>query len=152
SMRPSIRHLALLSLLWLLARPRPALADRWPADVASYQVRVELLAGHQLRGEEVIRYRNPSPDALSELYFHLYLNAFRAPDTPWQRESGEQIDPAYPGWIKVEQLVAEDGADLLASGSEDDSGTVLRVPLPRPLAAGDELTLRADWTAQLPRA
>src|SRR5689334_18833654 len=53
-------------------------------DVASYQLNAVLDATtKQVHGSGVITYHNPSADTLSEIWLHLYLNAFRSSDTPW---------------------------------------------------------------------
>ena len=133
----------------------PCGRNKRPEPVASYPHPGAVGRPEQAApGEESIVYRNPSQDTLGEVYFRLYLNAFRAADTPWLRERGGDsgYDPAHPGWTRVDRLELADGGDLLAGSSLDDSATVLRVPLPRPLAPGEELRLRVAWTAQLPRS
>jgi Peptidase family M1 domain len=105
-------------------------------------------------GIERITYRNPSQDMLKELWLRLYLRAFRDFNTPWMRESrgqmrGDRADPTALGDITISKLALAGGADLLASATLTD--TLLRVPLPRPLAPNQSIDLDVNWTSQLPR-
>jgi hypothetical protein len=111
-------------------------------------------AAKTVAGEERISYRNPSQDTLGELWLRLYLKAFSAPDTTWMRESGgqhrgQELDPEELGDITVDTLKLADGADLLASATVTD--TLMRVPLPQPLAPGQSIELDVSWTSKLPR-
>jgi hypothetical protein len=151
----------LLTLCLLLSGTAGALAQaQGPAggpqsDVASYQIQVTLdPQSKQLHGSERITYRNPSPNALGELWFHLYLNAFRSPDTQWLQESGgghRGFAAEEPGWIKVESLALAGGQPLSLPDGGDTPDTIARVALPQPLGPGQTLTLDATWTSQLPR-
>ncbi len=169
---------------FLAALPAPARAQGGgPAraaqtDVASYRLEAVLdPATKQIHGSGRITYRNPSGDTLREIWLHLYLNAFRSPETRWMREfreggGGESppararrstrrqpfepgahtLDPAHPGWIKVERLaLASADRPLPLPGAGDTEETIVRVPLPEALAPGDVLELSMQWTAQLPR-
>ncbi len=146
-----IQGMLLAALLAL--PPAPVQSDEVATDVASYQIQARLDdTSKQIVGQERISYRNPSQDTLPELYFRLYLNAFRAPDTLWLREYGGGLDPAHPGWTRVDALRLDSGQDLLAGATLDETATVMRVPLPTPLGPGQELRLDLGWTAQLPRS
>ncbi len=48
-------------------------------------------ATHTLEGQERLIWRNPSGDPVSELRFHLYLNAFKNNRSIFARESGGQL-------------------------------------------------------------
>ena len=167
-----LRLLIVLGASAALALPRPTLAQvAAPAagpqtDVASYQFAATLdPTSKQIHGSGRLEYHNPSGDSLSEIWLHLYLNAFRSPDTPWMREAGadfrgQGFDPAHPGWIRVEELtLADAGTPLPLLGEGDPTGalgpatdqTIVRVPLPDPLPPDRVLRLDVRWTAQLPR-
>ncbi len=149
--------LALAALLGL--RPAGALAaDPNPpaTNAASYRLDATLdPAAKQVRGSGRISYRNPSQDALGEVWLRLYLNAFRSPNTQWMREAGGSFrgfSASEPGWIRVERLaLAESGVELPLPGGGDSDDTIVRVALPRPLTPGGTLDLDVRWTAQLPR-
>ena len=86
------------------AQPQPA------PQVASYRIAARLdPATKTVTGTERITYRNPSQDALPEIWLRLYLRAFRDLNTQWMRESGGQsrgfaIKPAELGDITVSSL------------------------------------------------
>ncbi|MEO7909858.1 MAG: M1 family metallopeptidase [Roseiflexaceae bacterium] len=151
------RILILLMLLipssGMLARSAPALpAVQLAANVASYRmdVRLDPLA-KTVVGTERITYTNPSPDTLGEIWLRLYLRAFRDVNTIWMREFGRwstTLPPEYVGDITVSSLTLGDGTDLLASATLTD--TLMRVPLPQPLAPGQSLELDVSWVSQLP--
>src|SRR4051812_43323915 len=102
---------ALLALSTLVAVPARATAPVQPpapagpaqTEVASYQIDARLDAqAHQVLGHERVSYRNPSPDVLTEIWVHLYLNAMQSADTRWMGEVGgrtDGFDPNAPGWI-----------------------------------------------------
>jgi hypothetical protein len=142
-----------------IVRSDPAFAQQANSaqtDIASYDIEARLdPATHRIVGAATIVYRNPSPDTLGELWFKLYLNAFRSPDTLWMRESGTGRRQGFPaedaGWVRLERLaLADTGEDLLPTGAAG-AETVLRVALPRPLGPGETLRLVVGWTGQLPR-
>lgn len=125
--------------------------------IASYRIDVRLdPAAKTLQGRQTLTYVNASPDALGELPFHLYLNAFAGPDTTFMRESGglfraDWADPSAPGWIKVESVRL---GDIQLEGralAYNDDRTVMTVTLPAPLQPGATLTLDMDFHAQLPK-
>ncbi len=137
------------------------LTGRGPEVTASYDVEVELDAGeHTLDGRETIRWTNRSRVPVDDLCFHLYLNGFRNSASSWLRGAREQVATLAPdgwGWTDLVRLEA-DGVDVLdglAFEAPDDGNTedrtVARVPLPRPVAPGETIEVRAGWVAQLPR-
>ncbi len=119
---------------------------------------------HTLTGVERVSWHNASSDAVSDLWFHLYLNAFRNTNSTFVKESGGQlrgveIVPGGWGWIDLKKLaIANGGADLLRGatmmapddGNADDR-TVLRTVLPQPVPPGGDVTLDIAFTARLPR-
>ncbi|MEP7189910.1 MAG: M1 family metallopeptidase [Roseiflexaceae bacterium] len=122
-------------------------------DIASYQMNVRLdPVTKTVSGTERITYTNPSPDTLGEIWLRLYLRAFRDANTTWMREYGRwsgTLPPEYVGDITVRSLALANGTDLLASATLTD--TLMRVPLPLPLAPGQALELDISWISQLPR-
>jgi hypothetical protein len=124
-------------------------------NVASYQIAARLdPAAKTVAGTERVTYTNPSQDTLSEIWLRLYLRAFRDLNTTWMRGSGGQsrgfpIQASELGDINVSKLALADGTDLLASATLTD--TLMRVPLPQPLAPGQALELEVGWVSKLPR-
>jgi len=144
---------------WASADPLPAHAAR----VVAYSIDVSLDAGtHTLTGIQRLTWHNPSTDAVSDLWFHLYLNAFRNTNSTFIKESGgqlrgEELTEGGWGWIDVTKLTM-DGTDLLRGatmmapddGNADDK-TVMRAVLPHAVPPGGDVTLDIAFTARLPR-
>lgn len=115
---------------------------------------------HRLSGSGRLRWTNNGADAVDHLQLHLYLNAFASPSTTFMRGWAGRVEPTTLepwGWIRIDSLTTDDGVDLLPGlesiqpddGNPDDA-TLVRVPLPRPLAPGQLVDLRLAFTAQLP--
>lgn len=130
---------------------------------ASYRIRATLdPATRIITGEERIAWRNITPNATSELQFHLYWNAWRDNRSSWMRErllagAGELARrPARErGWIEIGSL-AVGGTTLPFTFIAPDDGnaddrTVIRVALPAPVAPGASADIRIAWRAQVPR-
>jgi hypothetical protein len=138
----------------LLALPDCSFEQGRAPQVASYCMKVRLdPRAKTIVGIERITYRNLSSDMLKEVWLRLYLRAFRDLNTLWMRESGGQsrgfpINSNELGDITIGTLTLA-GADLLASTSLTD--TLMRVPLPQPLAPGQSLDLDVSWVGKLPK-
>ena len=85
--------LLLSSLLRATAQPAtPVFPKPLSPRIASYQIDVSLNpVTKRLAGRETLTWRNTSGDVISELRFHLYLNAFRNEKSQFMRESGGQL-------------------------------------------------------------
>src|SRR5262245_28498590 len=165
--RGRLLRLALAALV-LVAAAAPALAQgprAKPAASANYDLEVTLDATSKtLKGKGQILWFNPSAEAVPDLWFHLYLNAFRDRASTFWRESGGQLrGERMPddGWgsIEVTALRIRGGADLLPAWrfmAPDDGNakdrTVGRVLLPAPVPPGGSLALEVVFTAKLPKA
>jgi len=161
--RPVSALLALVALL--VAAPSPG--DPLPAratHVADYDMRVRLDPETKtLDGEQRIVWRNPSPEPVGELWFHLYLNAFKSSKSTFFTESGGQLrGDRMPedgwGWVDVRSIRRADGVDLAPGATfehpDDDNAddrTVWRVPLPEAVPPGGEVALDVTFQAKLPR-
>jgi hypothetical protein len=137
-----------------LALPECSFVQGRAPQVASYCMSVQLdPRAKTVAGVERITYHNLSNDTLKEVWLRLYLRAFRDMNTLWMRESSGQsrgfsIDPNKLGDITVGKLALADGTDLLASATLTD--TLMRVPLPQPLAPNHSLDLDVSWVSKLP--
>ena len=91
--------------------------------VVEYTLEAKLDSGtHTIEGQERLIWRNPSGDPVSELRFHLYLNAFKNNHSIFARESGGQLrgdkagtEPEDWGWIDVLSMKTSSGTDLKPS-------------------------------------
>jgi len=150
----------LLFLQSLHADQLPSVSDR----VVSYRISVRLdPATKQLDGHERIVWRNPSSEPVVDLWFHLYLNAFRNSRSTFFRESGGQLrgdryEEGKWGWTEIKTLKLADGRDLKPSMTFEhpddqslDDRTVVRVLLPEPVPPGGSATVDVAFLAQLPQ-
>ena len=162
-----MRHVVSLLLLAFLAATHAA-AQSLPekADqVVQYRISVSLdPATHQLKGTQTLTWRNPSAtDAVQDLQFHLYLNAFKNTKSTFMKESGGQLrgdEMAKDGWgwIDITSITTASGADLKPSlafiqpddGNKDDQ-TVVTAALPEPVPPGGSVTLDIAFTSKLPQ-
>ncbi len=144
------------------AASAPTLAEPGsPPAVASYRIAARFDAeAHTIAGEAVIRWRNTAGVAVDELWLHQYLQAFAHPGTLYLRDAARRHGRGQlgaPGGLAVERLLAHELGDVdlwpqRAPHSPGDPAddTDIRVPLPRPVAPGEALTLTASFVARLP--
>jgi hypothetical protein len=115
---------------------------------------------HEARGKGTIRLQNNSARALTELQFHLYLNAFENSrslffQSPFARARGGST-PATWGGLEVLSLYRSgqdtnlwESAQMQSPGHPEDQTSVC-VPLTTPVAPGDELELSVEWVSRFP--
>lgn len=112
---------------------------------------------YQYKGTQKLVYTNNSPDELTKVFYHLYLNAFQPgsqmdvrslnikdPD----RRVGDRISKLKPdkiGYIKVNSL-KQNGTAV----RYETVGTVLEVTLNKPIKAGESVTFDMLFDAQVP--
>ncbi|MEP6993002.1 MAG: M1 family metallopeptidase [Acidobacteriota bacterium] len=160
-MAARVRVAALLSLL------PAALSAATPVSppVVDYAIDVTLDAKEKtLNGQERLLWRNPSGDAVSELRFHLYLNAFKNARSTFMRESGGHLrddeagnKPDDWGWIDVVSMqsggveLSKGARFIQPDGNDEADQTVLSVPLPRPVPPHGSIALTIAFRARLPR-
>jgi hypothetical protein len=154
-------------LVCALAQAGAAFADPLPQQanrIVDYQISVTLdPQSRQLKGTERVTWRNPSAEAVPDLWFHLYLNAFKNTKSTFYRESGGQLrgDQAQKdswGWVDITSMKTAGGVDLTKTitfehpdDDNTDDQTVVRVVLPEPVPAGGSVTLDITFTAKLPQ-
>lgn len=132
--------------------------------IANYTISVSLDAQKKmLHGKETLRWLNSSKDRISELRFHLYLNAFKNSKSTFMIESGGQLrgdrmESGGWGWIDVTSMAIRNGEDLKSKmefihpdDDNTDDQTVFRVTLSRPVLPNQTITLDVDFTARLPK-
>jgi hypothetical protein len=135
--------------------PRPAADRYWQQDIRyTITARLDEPSGI-LTGAGALLYRNHSPDTLTRMAFHLYLNAFR-PGSKWAaRERAEDGYSRYADlpdpYYAYERLhgVRIGGVALEPRYPGAPDSTVVEFTLPRPLPPGDSLLLDLDWEARL---
>jgi hypothetical protein len=156
--------LFLLSIiLFQINAQKPALSNR----IANYDISVKLDAEKKiLDGTETLTWKNTSTDDISELQFHLYLNAFKDKNSTFMKESGGQLrsdkmDKTLKenwGWIDILSMQVRGGENLTKKikfiqpdDLNDKDKTVIRVPLSKPLKPNESITLNINFKAKLPK-
>jgi Peptidase family M1 domain len=153
----SERELKVRPLPTVDARPPLQRPGTPPPAVASYRIDAVLDAGKRaITASQTLTWRNTGKDAVRELPFHLYLNAFKNETSVFMRESrgnfrGARAADGGWGWIEVKSVRVGEGPDVAArarfSGPDQ---TVLQVPLDRPVAPGETVKVAMAFEAQLP--
>jgi len=128
---------------------------------ANYDIKVTLdTEKKQVTGTEVLHWRNISNDAVRELQFHLYMNAFKNNKTTFIKESGRSASRLRKkkgwGWIDINSLEInnQDFYNRIEFIQPDDDNefdqTVIKIELDRPVWPGREIEVKMDFTTQLP--
>ncbi|WP_028560234.1 M1 family metallopeptidase [Paenibacillus pinihumi] len=132
--------------------------------VAEYHIDVHLHEDEKmLHGQQTVTWTNPGKREVSDLYFHLYPNAFESGNSTFMRESGGKLrqDKATEksrGYMKLESLKTTEGESLLPrihyvqpdDGNEQDH-TLAKLRLPQPVGPGQSVTLKMAFQVKLPQ-
>jgi hypothetical protein len=133
-------------------------------QVVSYDIQARLRPETRtVEGRQLLTWTNDSDRPVSELFFHLYLNAFKNNRTTFMTESGGShrgfsLDRKNWGSITVRRIAIRDGADLTGTmtfvqpddGNPDDQ-TVMKVSLPAPVAPQGTISLDIEFLSKLPK-
>ncbi|MFC1475730.1 M1 family metallopeptidase [Candidatus Zixiibacteriota bacterium] len=130
---------------------------------ANYVIDVRLdTQNKMLHAHEVMTWHNQSADTLTEIQFHLYLNAFRNNKSTLYEESGGSVrglsmDDDGWGFTEITRIALSPGEDLTArmefiqpDNDDQSDKTVMRLPLPVPLPPNDSVQFEMDFIAKLP--
>ena len=133
-----------------------------PDRVVDYTLRATLdPALHTVHGEGTIAWKNVSSQPVSQLWMHLYLNAFKNQSSVFMRAPvggfrGTTV-PKEWGTIDVRKLTWKDAGtdhDLVPAmqlrRGDDLDETDASIPLPRPVAPGESIELAVVWDDKLP--
>ena len=164
-----MRHARLLvSLCMLAALPALLTGQRYGTTPASgdtagywqqranYDITARLDEARQVVvATGTLRYTNNSPDALTEMYVHQYLNAFR-PYSKWsdadEREGRTRFqlleDPAY-GYERFTSRPVVDGSPVTVDYPGSPDSTIAHFTLPRPLRTGQTIAISFAWEARV---
>ena len=132
--------------------------------IVDYRIKAKLSHEDKMvYGEEVLTWLNSGSVPVSELQFHLYLNAFKNNRSTFMKESGGshrgfEVDKEGWGHIDITKIGIQNGADLASTmeyiqpdDENPDDHTVMRVFLPEPLPAGETITVEIDFRSKLPQ-
>ena len=133
-----------------------------PERVVDYTLRAKLdPTAHSVHGEGTITWRNVSSANVSELWLHLYLNAFKNQSSVFMRAPvggfrGTTV-PKEWGTIDVRSLTWVDKGErrelwknVELRRKDDEDETDAHVPLPRAVAPGEIVALEVVWDDKLP--
>jgi len=168
--------LLLGSLLACLMGPvPPAAAQTYQSHIQHPIVQYKMSATldpatKTVKGHYVLTWWNHTSDTIPDLYFHLYLNAFKNMDStfmrrdPFERRHDSLTDwLSIPGrqkwgWEQIDKIQIVNGPDLtslITYAHPDDNNsadrTVVRIQLPQPIPPHGTIQLSVDFTDKLPR-
>ena len=112
---------------------------------------------HILRGFEKIRYTNNAPEALTELYFHLYPNAYKNNQTALAEEQFKNEGKHYLFDIYSQQGFI-DSLDFKVEKSSvkwnylPEHIDICRIKLNKPLKPGETITITTPFRVKIPLA
>lgn len=154
------------------AAPQQTLPDSAPVPaeealsqrVVEYHINVQLVPDTEtLIASETVTWTHPGVKPVSDLYFHMYPNAFSSPDTTFMKESGGTLrGDTMPengfGNMTLTDLRTSEGTSLMQrvqfvqpdDGNVNDK-TLLKVHLPQPVNGGESVTLKLQYEVQLPK-
>jgi hypothetical protein len=163
----------ILFILFNLIRPQHIHSNEEPfcPQVASYNMDVTLDTERNIiKGTEILTWVNGSEFDVSDLWFHLYWNAFQNNKSTFITEGAERTESIIEnfnkedwGYCQVDSIrIVESeiftGYDLQPSfnyrNPDDDNlydKTVFSVTLPEPIKAGEKIHLEITFTSKVPR-
>jgi hypothetical protein len=127
--------------------------------LANYRIEASLdFTTKTLKGSETITWKNGGTAPTDQFPLHLYLNAFKGPQTLFYKESGGgklrsdgMGDPTRAdswGYCRLMSVQME-GRDLQGHAGEDE--TVWWVQLPRAVAPGQSISVDIAWESRFPK-
>ena len=123
-----------------------------------YSMEVSLdVTTHRYTGDQRIVYYNRSPDTLTQVFYHLYFNAFQ-PGSMMDVRSRTIQDPDRRVMDRISKLKENEVGYLKIKNFQQDEaectfvteGTILEVELAQPLLPGEQTTLALQFEGQVP--
>jgi len=132
--------------------------------IVDYRIKAKLIPEEKaIAGHEVLTWLNNSDVTVSELQFHLYLNAFKNNRSTLMKERGSvsrsfKRDKINWGYNEIRNIRIQNGIDLTPSvayiqpddGNEYDQ-TVMRIHLPESVQSNETIALEIEFYAKLPK-
>ncbi len=121
-----------------------------------YTIRVRLDdQKHELEGTISMVYHNNAPTALTELYLHLWPNAYKNRNTAFCRQQLEQGNAKFyfapdSSLGRIKNLDIEINGIKYPSKTNPDNPDILLIALSEPLQPGDSLRLSTPFLVELP--
>ena len=146
-----------LFVLMLQCNQLFAQSDRWQQRV-KYQMDIDFdVTKHQYKGVQKLVYTNNSPDTLTKVFYHLYLNAFQ-PGSQMDVRSRSISDPDSRVKDRISKLSpSETGYEKILSLKQNGKalkyavvGTILEVTLSEVILPKSQHTFDMEFEAQVP--
>lgn len=129
----------------------------WQQHV-DYTMKVDMnVDNYKYTGDQTLVYQNNSPDTLTQVFYHLYFNAFQ-PGSEMDVRSRTIEDPDSRVMDRISKLKPDEVGYLKISNLKQDGkkvetktvGTILQVQLAKPLLPGDKTTFKLHFDGQVP--
>lgn len=112
---------------------------------------------HQFTGEQWLTFTNNSPDTITEVFYHLYFNAFQ-PESMMDTRSRNIADPDGRVKARIQALTPEEiGYHHIGTLDQDGMAvsydiqqTIMKVKLSRPIVPGDASVFHMTFDSQVP--
>ncbi len=150
-----------LAALFIIGQPAFSALSQ---HIVDYRIKARLAPAEKaVIGEETLTWLNNSDFPVTELQFHLYLNAFKNNRSTFMKESGGahrgfELEEDEWGYNEVRKFKIKDGLDLTGliryiqlDDDNHDDRTVIKVELPEPVLPQEKITLEIEFTAKLPK-
>jgi len=130
--------------------------DYWQQEV-NYKIDVRLDdQKHELLAEETIEYINNSPDELTEIYMHLWPNAYKDNSTALAKQKlengstklyyAEEEDRGF-----IDQLDFKVNGQTVKWGYDTEHIDICKIILNEPLRSGERLTISTPFHVKVPK-
>lgn len=129
----------------------------WQQKV-DYKMTVDLdHTNHQYTGKQTLTYFNQSPEEITQVYYHLYFNAFQPGSAMDERSQNiedpdprvgsriSKLSPAEQGFLHVKSLKMDGKAVTFV-----ENETILEVTLPKAIPAGGKAVFEMEFNGQVP--
>ncbi len=136
----------------------PSSAQNYFQQDVSYTIHVSLDdVKYELSATESIEYTNHSPDALHEIYLHLWANAYKDDNTALAKEFFKNGDSHFSKFSS-EGRGFIDSLDFKVNGEKvnwklmTDSIDICKLTLEKPLQPGEKITITTPFHVKIPSA
>jgi len=129
----------------------------WQQEV-NYKMEIDFdIKSHRFIGEQELVYQNNSPDTLTKVFYHLYLNAFQ-PGSMMDVRSRTISDPDARVGNRIfgltDDQIGYHNIHWLKMNGENTNfeinGTIMEVVLPKPILPGKKVTFEMKFESQVP--
>lgn len=122
----------------------------------NYTIDVELNDSlHTLEGTVDIEYKNNAPQALNEIYLHLWANAYKTKTSEFTKQKLEQGNRDFY-FAPPSDMGGFEGISIRINGKVatwnywKKSKEIVKIELTKPLASGETLLINTDFKLQIP--